>query len=97
MARFGVLIGRLIALVLLTIVNLFVFTPVAFIMWLFRYDALAPGVRRDASSFWPGHSGRSMPKHQFADERDLCRRRSVRRSGPGGRCCASPPWSGSCH
>ena len=48
MARFGYWVGRAIALVLLTIVNLLVFTPVAFLMWLFRYDALAPGVRRDA-------------------------------------------------
>jgi hypothetical protein len=71
MGRFGYWVGRLIALVLLTIVNLFVFTPVAFFMWLFRYDALAPGVRRDASSFWHGHSGRSLPKRQFADERTL--------------------------
>ena len=68
---FGHWVGRAIALVLLTIVNLFVFTPVAFFMWLFRYDALAPGVRRDASSFWHGHSGRALPKHQFADERTL--------------------------
>jgi amino acid transporter len=71
MARFGYWVGRLIALVLLTIVNLLVFTPVAFLMWVFRYDALAPGVRRDASSFWHGHSGRPMPKRQFADERTL--------------------------
>jgi lysophospholipase L1-like esterase len=71
MGRFGYWVGRLIALVLLTIVNLFVFTPVAFFMWLFRYDALAPGVRRDASSFWHGHTGRAMPKRQFADERAL--------------------------
>ena len=40
-------------------------------MWLFRYDALAPGVRRDESSFWHGHTGRSIPKRQFADERAL--------------------------
>jgi lysophospholipase L1-like esterase len=71
MARFGYWVGRLIGLVLLSVVNLFVFTPVAFFMWLFRYDALAPGVRRDASSFWLGHSGRSLPKRQFADERTL--------------------------
>ena len=71
MGVFGHWVGRAIALVLLTIVNLFVFTPVAFFMWLFRYDALAPGVRRDASSFWHGHSGRALPKHQFADERTL--------------------------
>jgi lysophospholipase L1-like esterase len=71
MARFGVIVGRAIALVLLTIVNLFVFTPVAFVMWLFRYDALAPGVRRNEASFWHGHTGRSLPKHQFTDERAL--------------------------
>ncbi len=71
MARFGVLIGRAIGLVLLTIVNLFVFTPVAFAMWLFRYDALAPGARRDETSFWHGHTGRSLPKRQFTDERAL--------------------------
>jgi len=57
--------------VLLTIVNLLVFTPVAFVMWLVRYDALAPGERRDASSFWHGHTGRALPKRQFADERTL--------------------------
>ena len=71
MGVFGHWVGRAIALVLLTIVNLFVFTPVAFFMWLFRYDALAPGVRRDASSFWHGHTGRALPKRQFADERTL--------------------------
>jgi lysophospholipase L1-like esterase len=71
MGRFGYWVGRLIGLVLLTIVNLLVFTPVAFFMWLFRYDALAPGVRRDASSFWHGHTGRALPKRQFADERAL--------------------------
>ena len=71
MARFGVFVGRAIALVLLTIVNLLVFTPVAFVMWLFRYDALAPGVRRDEASFWRGHTGRSLPKRQFTDERAL--------------------------
>ncbi|MDQ1429655.1 MAG: hypothetical protein QOF40_257 [Actinomycetota bacterium] len=71
MARFGVFAGRVIALVFLTIVNLFVFTPVAFIMWVFRYDALAPGVRRDEASFWHAHTGRSLPKRQFADERTM--------------------------
>ncbi len=71
MARFGVVVGRAIALVLLTIVNLFVFTPIAFVMWVFRYDALAPGVRRDERSFWHAHTGRALPKHQFADERTL--------------------------
>ena len=71
MARFGVIVGRAIAVVLLTIVNLFVFTPIAFVMWVFRYDALAPGVRRDERSFWHAHTGRSLPKHQFADERTL--------------------------
>jgi lysophospholipase L1-like esterase len=71
LARFGVIVGRAIALVLLTIVNLFVFTPIAFVMWVFRYDALAPGVRRDERSFWRAHTGRALPKHQFADERTL--------------------------
>jgi lysophospholipase L1-like esterase len=71
MARFGYWVGRLIALVLLTIVDLFVFTPIAFLMWLFRHDTLAPGVRRDAPSFWHAHSGRAFPKRQFADERAL--------------------------
>ncbi len=71
MGRFGVFVGHVIAVVLLTIVNLFVFTPVAFFMWLFRYDALAPGVRRDETSFWHAHAGRSLPKRQFADERTL--------------------------
>ena len=46
-------------------------TPVAFIMWVFRYDALAPGVRRDEASFWHAHTGRSLPKRQFADERTM--------------------------
>ncbi len=71
MARFGHWVGRVIAVVLLTIVNLFVFTPIAFLMWVFRHDTLAPGVRRDAASFWHAHSGREMPKRQFADERSL--------------------------
>jgi len=71
MARFGHWVGRAIALVLLTIVNLLVFTPVAFVMWVFRHDPLAPGVRRDATSFWHGHTGRALPKRQFADERTL--------------------------
>ncbi len=71
MGRFGVFVGHVIAVVLLTIVNLFVFTPVAFLMWLFRYDPLAPGVRRDEASFWRAHAGRALPKRQFADERAL--------------------------
>lgn len=71
MARFGFFVGRVIAIVLLTIVNLFVFTPVAFVMWVFRYDALAPGMRRDEASFWRAHTGRSLPKRQFADERTM--------------------------
>jgi lysophospholipase L1-like esterase len=71
MGRLGHWVGRGIGLVLLTVVNLFVFTPVAFLMWLFRYDVLSPGVRRDAPSFWLMHRGRSLPKRQFADERAL--------------------------
>ena len=71
MGRFGHWVGRLIALVLLTIVNLFVFTPIAFLMWVFRHDTLAPGVRRDAPSFWHAHTGRAFPKRQFTDERTL--------------------------
>ena len=71
MARFGLFVGRVIAVVLLTIVNVLVFAPVAFFMWVFRYDALAPGVRRDEASFWHAHAGRSLPKRQFADERTM--------------------------
>jgi hypothetical protein len=71
MRRFGHWVGRAIALVLLTVVNLFVFTPIAFVMWLFRHDPLAPGVHRDAASFWHAHQGRSLPERQFADERAL--------------------------
>jgi lysophospholipase L1-like esterase len=71
MARFGHVVGRGIAVVLLGIVDLFVFAPVALVMWLLRYDPLAPGVRRDEASFWHGHAARSLPKRQFADERAL--------------------------
>jgi lysophospholipase L1-like esterase len=71
MARFGHWVGSVIGFVLLTIVNLFVFTPIAFFMWLFRHDTLAPGVRRDAPSFWHAHTGRAFPKRQFTDERAL--------------------------
>ena len=69
--RFGVLVGRAIALVFLTLVNLLVFTPAAFVMWLCRYDPLAPGVRRQDPSFWHAHSGRPLPNRQFSDERSL--------------------------
>jgi hypothetical protein len=71
MARFGVIVGRAIGLALLTLVNLLVFAPVALVMWLFRYDPLAPGVRRDEASYWHAHRGRSLPTRQFADERAL--------------------------
>jgi len=71
LARFGVLVGRAIGLVLLTLVNLLVFAPIALVMWLCRYDPLAPGVRRGDASFWHAHAGRSLPKRQFADERAL--------------------------
>ena len=95
MGRFGVFVGHVIAVVLLTIVNLFVFTPVAFLMWLFRYDPLAPGVRRDETSFWRAHAGRALPKRQFADER-RCGPRWVRRCrGGAGRSCGWRPWSAS--
>ena len=55
----------------LTIVNLLVFTPAAFVMWLCRYDPLAPGVRRHDPSYWNAHVGRTLPKRQFSDERAL--------------------------
>jgi len=71
MARFGYWVGRLVGLVLLTVVDLFVFTPIAFLMWVFRHDPLAPGVRHDAASFWHAHTGRVFPRRQFADERAL--------------------------
>ena len=69
--RFGAFVGHVVGLVLLTVVNLLVFTPVAFVMWVFRHDLLAPGVRKHEASFWYAHSGRSMPKRQFTDERAL--------------------------
>jgi lysophospholipase L1-like esterase len=72
--RFGHVVGRVITVVLLTIVDLVVFTPVAFVMWLFRYDPLAPGVSPGEPSFWHAHVARALPKRQFADERALWKR-----------------------
>ena len=69
--RFAHAVGRVLTIVLLGFVNLVIFSPIAFVMWLIRYDALAPGVRRDEASFWHAHRGRSLPKRQFADERAL--------------------------
>jgi lysophospholipase L1-like esterase len=69
--RVGHWVGHGLAIVLLGIVDLLVFTPIAFVMWVFRYDPLAPGVRRDAASYWHAHSGRSLPAKPFADERSL--------------------------
>jgi lysophospholipase L1-like esterase len=69
--RIGHWVGHLLGVVLLGIVDLLVFTPIAFLMWVFRYDPLAPGVPRDAASFWHAHSGRSLPAKPFADERTL--------------------------
>jgi lysophospholipase L1-like esterase len=69
--RVGHWAGHLVGVVLLGLVNLLVFTPVAFLMWVFRYDPLAPGVPKDAASFWHAHAGRSLPKQPFADERSL--------------------------
>ena len=98
-AGFGVLVGRLIGLVLLTVVNLFVFTPVAFFMWLFRYDVLVPGVTRHDPSFWLAHSGPALPKRKFADERTLWAPVGATRGAPR-RCCGSrrswASWRCSC-
>jgi lysophospholipase L1-like esterase len=69
--RVGHGVGHALAVVLLGIVDLLVFTPIAFVMWVFRYDPLAPGVPRDAASFWRAHTGRSLPGKPFADERSL--------------------------
>ena len=91
MARFGVIVGRAIALVLLTIVNLFVFTPIAFVMWLFRYDALAPGVRRDERSFWHAHTGRVAAEASVRRRARALVAGRARRRPVVGRSCASPP------
>ena len=69
--RVGHWVGHGLTIVLLGIVDLLVFTPIAFVMWVFRYDPLAPGVRRDAASFWHAHNVRSLPGKPFADERSL--------------------------
>ena len=69
--RVGHWVGHGLAIVLLGIVDLLVFTPLAFVLWVFRYDPLAPGVRRDAASFWHAHTGRALPGKPFADERSL--------------------------
>ena len=70
-ARFGHWVGHAIGVVLLGLVDLLVFTPIAFLLWLVRYDPLAPGVRRDARSFWHAHTGRALPSRPYADERSL--------------------------
>ncbi len=70
-ARFGHWVGHVIGVVLLGLVDLLVFTPIAFLLWLLRYDPLAPGVRRDARSFWHAHTGRALPSRPYADERSL--------------------------
>lgn len=69
--RFGHWVGHVIGVVLLGLVDLLVFTPIAFLLWLVRYDPLAPGVRRDARSFWHAHTGRALPTRPYADERSL--------------------------
>jgi len=69
--RFGHWVGHAIGVVLLGLVDLFVFTPIAFVLWLVRYDPLAPGVRRDARSFWHAHTARTLPERPYADERGL--------------------------
>jgi lysophospholipase L1-like esterase len=69
--RFGHWVGHVLGAVLLGIVDLLVFTPIAFVLWVCRYDPLAPGVARDAHSFWHAHTGRSLPTRPYADERSL--------------------------
>lgn len=69
--RFGHWVGHAIGVVLLGLVDLLVFTPIAFLLWVFRYDPLAPGVKRDARSFWHAHTGRALPAKPYADERSL--------------------------
>ncbi|MEX1008292.1 MAG: hypothetical protein WD271_10670 [Acidimicrobiia bacterium] len=69
--RFGHTVGRALTLVLLTAVNLLVFTPVAIVMRVVGHDPLAPGTRRTDASFWHPRRARSMPERQFADERAL--------------------------
>ena len=69
--RFGQWVGHALGVVLLGLVDLLVFTPIAFVLWLVRYDPLAPGVSRDARSFWHAHTGRALPARPYADERSL--------------------------
>ena len=69
--RFGHWVGHALGVVLLGLVDLLVFTPIAFVLWLVRYDPLAPGVSRDARSFWHAHTGRALPARPYADERSL--------------------------
>jgi lysophospholipase L1-like esterase len=69
--RVGHWVGHVLGVVLLGLVDLLVFTPIAFLMWVFHYDPLAPGVARDATSFWHAHAGRSLPGKPYADERSL--------------------------
>lgn len=69
--RVGHWVGHLLGVLLLGLVDLLVFTPIAFVMWVLRYDPLAPGVARDATSFWHAHGERALPSRPYADERSL--------------------------
>ncbi|MFN8027584.1 MAG: hypothetical protein U0W40_14865 [Acidimicrobiia bacterium] len=69
--RFGYWVGHVLGIVLLGLVDLLIFTPIAFLLWVFRYDPLAPGVKRDARSFWHAHTGKALPAKPYADERSL--------------------------
>jgi hypothetical protein len=67
--RVGHWVGHLLGVLLLGLVDLLVFTPIAFVMWVLRYDPLAPGVARDTASFWHAHGARALPSRPYADER----------------------------
>jgi hypothetical protein len=64
--------GRVLTLVLLTVLELLVFTPVWLFLRLVRHDPLALGCAPGASSFWrpaTAHTGRPLYRRQFAYER----------------------------
>jgi hypothetical protein len=73
--------GRILALVLLSLVQLLIFAPLSLLFWLVRRDPLALGRPPDAPSLWrptPERPGRPLHRRQFSYERPAASERGVR-------------------
>jgi lysophospholipase L1-like esterase len=69
--KFQSIVGRALSYLLLGLIELVVFTPIAAVSWLIRRDPLAMGHRRSDPSLWRAHAAqgrRSLHTRQFTYE-----------------------------